>query len=61
MGWAFCEEKHIKKTRKSHKCVFCGRTIPACGFEYLTDEKYCQECGQALKLGGATDGDTSTD
>jgi hypothetical protein len=19
MGWAFCEEKHIKKTRKSHK------------------------------------------
>ena len=29
MGWAFCKEKHIKKTRKSHKCVFCGRTIPA--------------------------------
>ena len=29
MGWAFCEEKHIKKTRKPHKCVFCGRTIPA--------------------------------
>ena len=29
MGWAFCEVKHIKKTRKSHKCEFCGRTIPA--------------------------------
>ena len=29
MGWAFCEVKHVKKTRKSHKCEFCGRTIPA--------------------------------
>ena len=28
MSWVFCDEKHIKKTRKPHKCVFCGRVIP---------------------------------
>lgn len=27
MGWAFCETKHVK-TRKDHKCIFCGRVIP---------------------------------
>jgi hypothetical protein len=29
MGWEFCNTKHIKKTRKPHRCVFCGRLIPA--------------------------------
>jgi hypothetical protein len=27
----------------------------------LVKQKYCHHCGQALKWGGATDGDTSTD
>jgi len=26
MGWDFCETKHVK-TRKDHRCVFCGRGI----------------------------------
>jgi len=28
MGWAFCNTKHIKKTRKPHRCIFCARLIP---------------------------------
>ena len=28
MSWDFCDVKIIKKTRKPHKCVFCGRIIP---------------------------------
>ena len=29
MGWAFCNKRRIKKTRKPHNCIFCGRVIPA--------------------------------
>lgn len=29
MSWAFCETKHIKKTRKLHMCEFCFRIIPS--------------------------------
>jgi hypothetical protein len=29
MSWAFCDSRHIKKTRKPHNCIFCGRIIPA--------------------------------
>ncbi len=28
MSWEFISEKRIKKTRKPHKCVCCGRLIP---------------------------------
>lgn len=28
MSWAFCDTRAIKKTRKPHKCDFCGRIIP---------------------------------
>jgi hypothetical protein len=28
MSWAFCNTRNIKKTRKPHRCIFCGRTIP---------------------------------
>lgn len=28
MSWTFCETAHVK-TRKNHKCVFCGRVILA--------------------------------
>ena len=27
MSWAFCETEHVK-TRKDHRCIFCGRVIP---------------------------------
>jgi hypothetical protein len=29
VSWAFCTTKHVKKTRKPHRCEFCGRIIPA--------------------------------
>lgn len=28
MGWEFCETIHVRKTRKPHRCAFCGRIIP---------------------------------
>lgn len=28
MSWSFCDSRHVKITRKEHKCVFCGRVIP---------------------------------
>lgn len=28
MGWDFCDQKIVKKTRTTHTCEFCGRKIP---------------------------------
>lgn len=28
MGWDFCNSGKVKRTRKNHKCEFCGRIIP---------------------------------
>lgn len=28
MGWDFCNQKTVKKTKKDHHCEFCGRVIP---------------------------------
>ena len=48
MGMAALEKQIPKEPIKAIYNCNC----PVCGFEYLTDEKYCQECGQALKWRG---------
>lgn len=28
MSWEFFDSRIVKRTRKDHKCIYCGRTIP---------------------------------
>jgi hypothetical protein len=58
MGMTALEKQIPKEPIKVSKGGEEYSGCPRCGKFVFSD--YCSECGQALKLGGATDGDTST-